>query len=65
MFPKQSKDFVTYQTGTLLSFVPDDTIFSTTKYQHNTICELIQDRAYLMAGLYFSFYDELFDLFLQ
>jgi len=62
MFHKQSKTFITYQTGTLLSFVPDADIFSTTQFQHKTIIELIRDRAYLMAGLYFSFYDEFIDL---
>lgn len=62
LFPDQSKDFITYQTGTLLYFVPDNTIFSTTTFQHNVICELIQDRAYLMAGLYFTFYDALQDI---
>lgn len=62
LFPKQSKEFLTYETGTLLYFVPDADIFSTTTYNSKTIGELIQDRAYLMAGLYFTFYDEFEDI---
>lgn len=62
LFPKESKEFITYQTGTLLYFVPDNSIFSTTTYQSSTIIELIRDRAYLMAGLYFTFYDEFEDI---
>lgn len=62
LFPKQSREFVTYQTGTLLYFVPDSEIFSTTSFQHSTIVDLIQDRAYLMAGLYFTLFDEYLDI---
>lgn len=62
LFHNQSKQFVTYQTGTLLQFTPDAEIFSVTTYNHRTITELIKDRAYLMAGLYFTFYDEDLDL---
>jgi DNA gyrase subunit B len=58
MFPYQSKYFVTYQSGTLVNFVPDETIFSTTTFDAETIVELIRDRAYLMAGLYFRFMNE-------
>lgn len=58
LFPNASKQFITYQTGTLSYFVADSDIFSTTIYQSRTISDLIRDRAYLMAGLYFTFYDE-------
>lgn len=58
LFPKAGKDFVDYETGTLLSFVPDPTIFSTTALNHNTLVNIIKDRAYLMAGIYFQFHDE-------
>ena len=54
-FPDVSKYFTTYPSGTLIQFKPDDTIFSTTTFSSQTIVELIRDRAYLMAGLYFRF----------
>jgi DNA gyrase subunit B len=62
MFPLQSKDFVKYQTGTLVYFVPDKTIFSTTTFNHSTLIEIIRDRAYLMAGLYFQLTDSIMDV---
>jgi DNA gyrase subunit B len=58
MFPLQSKSLLTYETGTLVYFVPDKTIFSTTTFNPKTITEIVRDRAYLMAGLYFQFVDE-------
>jgi len=57
MFPLQSKDFVTYQNGTLVYFVPDKSLFSTVTFNHATLIEVIRDRAYLMAGLYFQLTD--------
>lgn len=57
MFPLESKDFVGYETGTLIHFVPDEVIFSTTKFGHKTLIEIIKDRAYLMAGIYFQLWD--------
>ncbi|GIK83523.1 MAG: DNA gyrase subunit B [Patescibacteria group bacterium] len=57
MFPEQSKQFIKNETGTLLSFVPDPTIFSTTKLNHKTLVNIVKDRAYLMAGIYFEFID--------
>lgn len=59
MFPIASKDFITYKTGTIVCFVPDTTIFSTTKFNKSTLIQVIEDRAYLMAGLYFEFIDVL------
>lgn len=59
LFPKQSERFITYKTGTLVTFIPDPTIFSTTSFSHRTLVEVIKDRAYLMAGLYFLFVDEI------
>lgn len=61
LFPQQSQDFVKNETGTMLSFVPDPTIFSTTKLNHKTLVNVIKDRAYLMAGIYFQFIDLLAD----
>ncbi len=58
LFPNQTKYFITYQSGTLVNFLPDSTIFSTTTFDADTIIELIRDRAYLMAGLYFRFMHE-------
>jgi DNA gyrase subunit B len=59
LFPNQSKQFVTYQTGTLVYFIPDKSIFSTTQFSHSTLVEIIRDRAYLMAGLYFQLSDSI------
>lgn len=59
LFPTESKAFVTYETGTLVSFVPDPTIFSTTTFSHTVITQVLKDRAYLMAGLYFELYDQI------
>lgn len=57
-FEKQSKRFITQETGTLVHFIPDNSIFSTTKYNHKTLVDIVRNRAYLMAGLYFHFEDE-------
>ncbi|MBW7955903.1 DNA gyrase subunit B [Patescibacteria group bacterium] len=59
LFPTQSKDFVKYQTGTLVHFIPDKSLFSTCTFNHNTLIEIIRDRAYLMAGLYFQLSDSI------
>ncbi len=61
-FPKQSKDFITYDTGTLTRFIADKTIFSTTQFSHKSLIQIIRDRAYLMAGLYFQFFDSIEDV---
>ncbi len=57
LFPIESKRFVTYQNGTMLQFIPDSTIFSTTGFSHRTLVSIIKDRAYLMAGIYFQYID--------
>ena len=59
LFPIQARKLLTYQTGTLVSFIPDTTIFSTTEYGYRTLIQIIKDRAYLMAGIYFQFIDDL------
>ncbi|MBD3279736.1 MAG: DNA gyrase subunit B [Candidatus Pacebacteria bacterium] len=61
LFPHTSEDFVNYQTGTLVKFIPDSSIFSTTKFSHKTLVQIIKDRAYLMAGIYFRFVDDIED----
>lgn len=57
LFPKQSERLISNNTGTLLTFIPDTTIFSTTEFSHKTLVGVIKDRAYLMAGIYFEFTD--------
>jgi DNA gyrase subunit B len=58
MFPTQSKAFITYTSGTLSNFHPDDTIFSTIIFNRKNIINFVRERAYLMAGLYFRVSDE-------
>jgi DNA gyrase subunit B len=45
-------------TGTITSFVPDGKIFTTTDFDNAKIKTLLKDRAYLVPGLSFHFYDE-------
>ncbi len=59
LFPTQSPRLLKKESGTLLSFVPDPTIFSTTEFTDKTIAQIIKDRAYLMAGLYFELHDQI------
>ncbi len=61
-FPLESKSFVIYQTGTLVHFIPDKSLFSTTVFNHTTLIEIMRDRAYLMAGLYFQLTDTIADV---
>ncbi len=57
MFPDRAPALISHATGTLLHFIPDPDIFSTTDFSHKTLVEVIKDRAYLMAGIYFEFQD--------
>ena len=41
----------TGKTGTSVTFRPDDTIFSTTHFSFTTICERMQESAFLLRGL--------------
>lgn len=59
LFPVQSAKLLTYETGTLVSFIPDTTIFSASEFSHKTLIQIVKDRAYLMAGIYFQFIDTL------
>lgn len=45
-------------TGTITTFVPDKTIFTTTEYDNVKIKSLLRDRAYLVSKLFFNFHDE-------
>ncbi len=59
MFPVEAENFTSQESGTLLSFIPDPTIFSTTTFIHKTLVNVMKDRAYLMAGIYFEFRDSI------
>jgi DNA gyrase/topoisomerase IV subunit B len=58
LFPTQSAKFLKQNSGTILQFFPDPTIFSTTAFSRKVLKEVIKDRAYLMAGIYFEYFDE-------
>lgn len=57
LFQERSKEFVLQETGTLVEFVADPTIFSVTQFSKKTLRQIVKDRAYLMAGIYFQFTD--------
>ena len=46
------------KTGTTVRFLPDDTIFSTTNFSYTTICERMQESAFLIKGLTICVVDE-------
>ncbi len=48
----------TSKTGTTVRFMPDDTIFSTTTFSFTTICERMQECAFLLKGLLVVVEDE-------
>ncbi len=48
----------TSKTGTTVRFMPDDTIFSTTKFSFSTICERVQEDAFLISDLTIEVIDE-------
>ena len=45
------------ETGTTVNFNPDPTIFSTTAFEENIILKMVRERAYIVSGLYFHFFD--------
>ena len=51
----------TKKTGTTLHFHPDPTIFSTTKYNFETIKERLRESAFLLKGVRFTLIDERHD----
>src|SRR5690606_26903143 len=59
LFPEQHLRLLNHESGTMIKFVPDPVIFSTTTFSHKTLKETIKDRAYLMAGIYFQFIDSI------
>ena len=48
----------TNKTGTTVRFLPDDTIFSATNFSFTTICERMQESAFLLKGLTIEVVDE-------
>ncbi|WML44497.1 DNA topoisomerase IV subunit B [Neobacillus sp. PS3-40] len=48
----------TNQTGTAIRFKPDPTIFSTTTYNFETLCERLRESAFLLKGLKIDIFDE-------
>ena len=48
----------TNRTGTTVRFLPDDTIFSNTSFSFTTICERMQESAFLIKGLTIEVVDE-------
>jgi len=47
----------TYRHGTLVHFLPDNTIFSTTEFNFHTISERLQEKAFLLKGLEMNLID--------
>ncbi len=48
----------TNRTGTTVRFLPDPEIFSTTNFSYTTICERMQESAFLLKGLTIEVHDE-------
>ncbi len=48
----------TSKTGTKVRFMPDDTIFNTTNFSFTTVCERMQESAFLLKGLTVEVIDE-------
>lgn len=61
-FSEQSDQFIKYESGSMVQFVVDPTIFSTVDYSHKQMIQIVKDRAYLMAGIYFQFFDRIENL---
>ena len=58
-FPQQSQDFVNYESGTIVQFIADPLIFKQISYNPKTIIDIVKDRAYLIAGIYFQLFDRI------
>ncbi len=48
----------TKEVGTLVHFLPDETIFSVTKYNYDTLAERLRESAFLLKGLKIELIDE-------
>ncbi|MGG0177524.1 DNA topoisomerase IV subunit B [Gottfriedia acidiceleris] len=53
----------TRRTGTTIHFKPDPTIFSTTNFNFDTLCERLRESAFLLKGLKITIKDERHDAF--
>ena len=51
----------TNKTGVKVRFMPDDEIFSTTTFSFSTICERMQESAFLLKNITIDIYDEATD----
>lgn len=51
----------TKKTGTKIHFKPDPTIFSTTSYNYDTLCERLRESAFLLKGFKIEIIDERHD----
>jgi topoisomerase-4 subunit B len=49
----------TNRTGTTVRFMPDDKIFSSTQFSFSTICERMQESAFLLKGITIEVIDEI------
>ena len=49
----------TNKTGTTVRFIPDKDVFSTTDFSYSTICERMQESAFLLKGLTVEVIDEI------
>ncbi len=45
------------KSGTMVTFMPDSQIFSTVEFEFDTVKKAIRERAYLVPGLFFHFFD--------
>lgn len=52
----------TKESGTTIHFKPDTTIFSTTNYNYETLCERLRESAFLLKGMKILIKDERNDL---
>ena len=50
-----------HKTGTTVRFMPDDSIFQTTNFSYSTICERMQESAFLLKELTIEVVDEIGD----
>ncbi len=62
LFPHQAQSLLEYDTGTLVHFIPDDSIFSSTNFSHKRLIQILKNRAYLMGGIYFTLDDRVADV---
>lgn len=48
----------TKETGTMIHFLPDETIFSVSKYNYETLSERLRESAFLLKGLKIELFDQ-------